>query len=97
MIPLSLPQKVPPAVNFPPTDVCAYAGETGLNLPALYPKKKAGGKEVLTTSAGRKFILTGDKADLSPDVIYRIKSVITFEGNDERLPELSILSFKPVK
>ena len=68
-----------------------------IELTGTVSEKKAGGKEVLTTYAGREFILTGDKADLSPDVIYRIKSVITFEGNDERLPELSILSFKIIK
>ncbi len=59
--------------------------------------KKAGGKKILTTSSGREFILTGEKADLSPGTAYRIKSVITFEGNDEQLPELSILSFKSIK
>ncbi len=68
-----------------------------IELTGTVSGKKAGGKEILTTSAGRKFILTGEKADLSPGVIYQVKSVITFEGNDEQLPELSILSFKPVK
>ncbi len=52
---------------------------------------------VITTAAGRVFILTGAKIPAPGSGAKKIKGSILFEGNEERLPELAVLSYKPVK
>ncbi len=52
---------------------------------------------LLTTAANRVFILQSGAASLTPGTTYRTRSVITFEGNSERLPELAVHSFKRIK
>lgn len=51
---------------------------------------------ILTTSAGRVFILVQGKSAIPPAGTYRVKSTIQFEGNDQRIPELAVLSFEHI-
>jgi len=51
---------------------------------------------ILTTSAGRVFILVQGKSPVPPAGTYRVKSSIQFEGNNQRIPELAVLSFNHV-
>ncbi len=70
-----------------------------IELKGTVSKSGTGTQEhtVLTTSAGRVFILIEGKDSIPPAGTFSVKSIIQFEGNDQRLPELSVLSFHRIK
>ncbi len=54
-------------------------------------------RTILTTAANRIFILTGETLPSFLPGEYRVRGSILFEGNADRLPELTVLSSEYMK